>query len=249
MIKNKHDIIIQARMGSTRLPGKILYEICNKPILKHVIDRLKKCNNINNIIIATTTNKKDDSIEKICINNKILYFRGSEDDVLDRYYKTAKYFKSKYIIRITSDCPLIDSNIVDRMVEYFLDNNANFLDIEYSNKESGAKGGFPDGTNPCIFSISDLEDAWKNSYSKNDREHVSPYMQRKYKSNNKFKIKLTQNYENLNLKSLHLSVDTLFDYNLVNEIYENLYHKNQNFTIYDVLNFLNNNPELLEYQK
>ena len=245
----KADIIIQARTGSSRLPNKIFKEICGKPILKHVIDRLEKCKNVNKIIIATTTNEKDDSIEKFCINNKIHFYRGDENDVLDRYYKTAKYFESKYIIRITSDCPLIDPSIVDNMINFFFENNEIFLDIEYANKEYGAKGGFPDGTNPNIFAFDDLEDAWKNSYTQHDREHVCPYMIRKYKSNKKFKIFLNKTYEHINFCKLHLSVDTLEDFNLVNEIYKNLFYKNNYFTIYDVLDFLNKNSYLIDYLK
>ena len=248
-MSSKLDIIIQARTGSTRLPNKIFKEICGKPILKHVIDRLKKCKNVNKIIIATTTNKNDNLIEDFCVKNKIYYYRGDENDVLDRYYKTAKYFKSINIMRITSDCPLIDSSIVDDMIEYFFKNNKKFLDMDYSNKESGAKGGFPDGTNSYIFKFDDLEDAWLNSHSQHDREHVCPYMIRKYKDYNKFKVILKKKYNNINFIKLHLSVDTLEDFNLVNQIYQHLFYKNDNFSIHDVLDFLNKNSYLLDYLK
>jgi len=245
----KVDIIIQARLGSTRLPGKILYKIFDKTILAHVIDRLKKCKNVSNIIIATTKNQNDKLIEDYCKTNKIAYFRGDEYDVLDRYYKTAIYFKSKYIVRITSDCPLIDPIIVDKMIDYFFENNKKFLNMKYFNNQNGAHGGFPDGTNMYIFTIEDLEDAWKNTNDKFDREHVCPYMIRKYKFNKKYDISLPKKYKNINFKTLHLSLDTILDYYLIKNIYENLYFISKNFTIYDVLNYLDKNSKLLAYQK
>lgn len=239
------DVIVQARMGSYRLRGKVLKMISNKTMLEHVIDRLKLCKLVNNVIVATTTSKIDDKIEIICKERNFKYFRGDENNVLDRYYQTAKHFKCNNIIRITSDCPLIDPNIIDDMIKFYIEKNMSFLDMDYHNIDPGAKGGFPDGSNCQFFSFEKLEESKKNCNSDFGKEHVCIYLQKKYIKNEKYKIKVNENeYENLNFKKLHLSVDTIDDYNLIKYIIENINIKN--FTIYDVLEYLNNNPYLLE---
>ena len=237
------DVIIQARMGSSRLRGKILKKISNKTILEHVIDRLKLCKLVNNIIVATTTSKLDDKIEIICKEKNFKYFRGDENNVLDRYYQTAKHFKCSNIIRITSDCPLIDPNIIDDMAKIYIEKNMSFLDMDYHNTDPGAKGGFPDGSNCTIFSFEQLVESKKNCNSDYGKEHVCVYLQKKYIKNERYKIKLNE-YKNLNLKKMHLSVDTINDYNLIKYVIENINIKN--FTIHDILDYLNNNSYLLE---
>ena len=114
--------IVQARMGSTRLPGKILLKIKDKPILSYVIERLKLCKELNNIVISTTKSNRDEIVEKYCIKNKIDFFRGSENDVLSRYYYSALKFKADVIVRVTSDCPLIDPNITDNIILNHINN-------------------------------------------------------------------------------------------------------------------------------
>jgi len=109
--------IIQARMGSTRLPGKVLLDIVGKPMLWHIVNRLRYSKLINRIVVGTSINKKDDLIENFCKEYKIDFYRGSEEDVLDRYYQTAKVFEANIIIRITADCPLIDPEIVDLVIK------------------------------------------------------------------------------------------------------------------------------------
>ena len=116
-VMKKVDIIIQARTGSTRLPGKVLFKLFNKTILEHVIERLKQVKNKSEIIISTTILPEDDNIVRICERNRIKYYRGNEFDVLDRYYHTALENKSEIIVRVTSDCPLVDPGILDTMIE------------------------------------------------------------------------------------------------------------------------------------
>jgi spore coat polysaccharide biosynthesis protein SpsF len=120
-------------MGSSRFPGKIMKYIEDKVVLQHVVDRCKMSKNIDKIIVATTNKKDDDIIEKYCIDNNILYYRGDENNVLERYYLTTTTFNSDIIIRVTSDCPLIDYNIIDNMIEYFKENNLKFLQPKYFN--------------------------------------------------------------------------------------------------------------------
>ena len=161
--------IVQARMGSTRYPGKVLKKVCNYPIIQILFERLKKSKKINKIILATTTNKEDDLLEKLI--NKIGFdvFRGSEKDVLSRYYQVAKMYNAKNIVRITGDCPFVDSIIVDEVINLFYKNNSDYC----SNVNPPT---FPDGLDVEIFNIDVLEKAYLNAINPKHREHVTTYM-------------------------------------------------------------------------
>ena len=232
-------LIIQARMGSTRLPQKILKKIENKCILQHVIDRCSKSKYINKIIVATTNNPIDDPVEHHCKNKDIYYYRGDENNVLKRFYNTALRYKPDIIVRVTSDCPLIDINILDNMLAYFINKNLEFLHPEYSNtSECGSSGGFPDGTNPQIFTFDLLEKTYKSTTDKFDCEHVCPYMIKHY-STFEYKIPNIEKYKNIDFSNLHLSIDTQTDYVFVSKIFKKLYKNSPHFTIYDVLDIIN----------
>jgi len=236
----KINIIIQARMGSSRLPGKILKIIEDKCVLQHVIDRCSRSIFVNKIIVATTINTNDDIIEDYCLKQKVNYFRGSENNVLDRYYNTALHHECDIIVRITSDCPLIDVNIIDSMICYFKEKKLYFLQPQYCRVGlNGSAGGFPDGTNPQIFTFKILEDTYKNAYNDFDLEHVCPYMIRNY-STDEFRIINIDFYKNINFTTLHLSLDTQTDYEFICKIFSILYKNDKNFSIYDVLKILNN---------
>lgn len=163
--------IIQARMGSTRLPKKVMLNILEKPILWHVINRVSKASLIDKLIVATTTNNEDDAIVEFCKNNGILFFRGSENDVLDRYYQCAKEYNITDIARITADCPLHDPNVIDMIIKEYMGNDYDYVSnsIEYT---------FPDGLDVEIFSFDALKIAWENAKLVSEREHVTPYMRK-----------------------------------------------------------------------
>lgn len=163
--------IIQARMGSTRLPKKVMLNILEKPILWHVINRVSKASLIDKLIVATTTNNEDDAIVEFCKNNGILFFRGSENDVLDRYYQCAKEYNITDIARITADCPLHDPNVIDMIIKEYMGNDYDYVSnsIEYT---------FPDGLDVEIFSFDALKIAWENAKLFSEREHVTPYMRK-----------------------------------------------------------------------
>lgn len=237
------DCIIQARTNSTRLPNKILMLIKEKPVLQIVIERVSKATKINNLIIATTVNQCDDPIVELCNKLNILYYRGSENDVLDRYYKCAVKYKSKNIMRVTSDCPLIDPKVIDDMIDIYYKNNYDTLMPSYYGEENGAKGGFPDGCNPEIVSFKLLEMVWKKAKLKKEREHVTKYIYT-HLSPNRYKIKLKDRYSNIDLKKIHLSLDTKDDLQFITTIYDKLYNFNNLFTIYDVLTIVNNIEEI-----
>ena len=227
------DIIVQARFGSTRLPGKVMKILEDKLVLQHVIERLRKSKYVRNVIICTSIFTKDDIIFNFCKENNILCFRGSEQNVLERYYETAKYFDSKYVVRVTSDCPLVDSKFIDLMIEKYFELNLNYLGPKYYGNHM-----FPDGFNCEIFNFDLLEEAYKNA-NINEIEHVTTYIIKKYKTI-EFDYPINyQKYENIDFCKLHLSLDTPDDYILLTQIYKNVYKNNNNFVIEDVLEYLN----------
>ena len=238
--------IIQARTTSTRLPNKIFKDIKGKPMIERVVNRLRKSKLIDNIVIATTVNDTDDIVQNFCEKENIKFYRGSENDVLDRYYQTAEKYNAKNIIRITSDCPLICPKTVDKMIKEYNENSYNHFMMNFKNLDNvnldtaGSNGGFPDGFNLEIFSFKLLEQAWLNTVDISDREHVIPYIRRNVDKIIKFDIELKRNYENLNLKNLHLSVDTQEDLERTRKIYDKLFVNDYLFTIDDVLEYLNN---------
>ena len=160
--------IIQARSDSKRLPNKILKKILGKAVLEILIQRLKKCNRIDKIIIATTNKKKDNQIIKIAKKNKVDYFRGNEFNVLKRYYDCGKKFKLENILRITSDCPLLDKRLIDKMIGIFLTSKVDYL-------SNTIKRTFPDGLDIEIFNFKSLQFAFKSARTRFQKEHVTQY--------------------------------------------------------------------------
>ena len=231
--QSKIDLIVQARFGSTRLPGKVMKELEDKLVLDHVVERLRKSNYVRNVIICTSDLPQDDIIVNHCKEKKYLFFRGSELNVLERYYHTAKHFQSEYVVRVTSDCPLVDHWYIDKMIEKYLDLKLDYLGPEYYGNHK-----FPDGFNGEIFSFKKLEEAYLNA-SETEKEHVSTYIIKKYKTIEfDYPIDLN-NYPNINFEELHLSLDTAEDYELLKNIFHHVYLKNKEFTLEDVLNYLN----------
>ncbi len=165
--------IIQARMGSSRLPGKVLKDICGKPMLAWVVDRVNQSERINQVVVATTTDPGDDAIVDYCREKEIACFRGDVFDVLDRYYQTAKEFQAEIVVRVTADCPLIDAQIIDNVVEALetrgLDFAANRLPPPY-------KRTYPIGLDVEAVTMQALSEAWQKASKKHEREHVMPYL-------------------------------------------------------------------------
>lgn len=247
MKNNDVSIIIQARFGSSRLPGKVLKLFNNCEMLLFMYKRLSLCKNVKNIVIATSTNCDDDKINNFCLKHNIKCFRGSESNVLERFYQTSLLLNSEIIIRCTGDCPLIDPYLLDEAIVKFIKNNDNYGVLEYDLNAS-----FPDGFAFEIFKFDLLKDAYKNAESNYDKEHVTPYIVRKYENNENFYSIFDKNicelqniYLNLDFKNLHLSVDTQSEFELAETIAKN-FNNNYTFTCLDVLNFLNENPNLLK---
>jgi spore coat polysaccharide biosynthesis protein SpsF len=226
-------IIVQARTGSSRLPNKVMKYLEDKIVLQHVYDRLKESKYAQKVIITTTTNVSDTIIVDYCVNNNIEVFRGSELNVLNRYYETAKYYKSDIIVRVTSDCPLIDVKFIDMMIDYYLKSDLKYLGPKYFGNHK-----FPDGFNGEIFNFDVLEEA-NNNANINQKEHVTTYIIDKYKKEEFTYPILYQKYKNIDFTDLHLSLDTPEDYNLLKKIFKNVYLKKNNFHLEDILKFLN----------
>ena len=236
--------IIQARMSSTRLPGKVLKNIAGKPVLWHVINRLKLTNLVNEIVIATTVNLSDKSIVCFAQEIGIPSYAGSETDVLDRYYQAAKKQKADVIVRITSDCPLLDPEVVDSVISHYLKNNFDYVSNTCVTSNAGCKPTFPDGLDTEVFSFSALEKAWKNAKLASEREHVTPYI---WKNKDLFKIGHVS-YP-IDLSALRLTLDYEQDLLFINEIYRHLSAKGFNFGIKDILALLDQYPELKDINK
>jgi len=208
-------LITQARSGSTRLPGKVLKEINGKSLLQIHLDRLKKCESVSEVIVATTTNSEDQIIFDKAVEWGFDSYRGSESDVLDRFYQSVKDKNVGWIVRVTSDCPLIDPILVDKVVSY----------VQLSNKDYGSNTiieNYPDGQDVEVFKYSALEFAWKNSKLLSEREHVTPYIKNNadLKGGNLFSA---INYPcDFDFSRIRMTVDESKDFELIKKLINDL---------------------------
>jgi spore coat polysaccharide biosynthesis protein SpsF len=224
--------LIQARMSSSRLPGKVLKDIAGQPMLLHVIRRAKQASSIDLVAVITSTHKDDDPIGILCKENGIPCFRGSLDDVLDRYYQAAIYFQADIVVRLTADCPLLDPKIIDKVVQAFhkgaFDYVSNTLECTY-----------PDGLDTEIFRFGALERAWKEAGLKSEREHVTAYI---YKHPELFRLGSVK--QEPDLSSLRWTVDTPQDLDFVRIIYNLI--KDVDFGMHEILKLRKTHPEVLK---
>ncbi len=228
--------IVQARIGSTRLPGKVMKPILGKPVILWDIDRISSSMLIDETVIAIPYGEENDIIESTIrqYNNKIAVARGSENDVLDRYYKAAVQAKADIVIRITSDCPLIDPTIIDKVIEEFLNNRcdycSNTLELTY-----------PRGMDTEIFTFNALEKTWEEAKEDYEREHVTPYIR---EHPDIFKQYNVSNEENLS--HLRLTLDTPEDLELITEIYHHLHPTKKMFLLKDIQELFDKQPDLIK---
>ena len=227
---------IEARMNSKRLPGKVMLRAANKPMLQHLIERLKKIKRFDQIVVATTANKEDDVIVNLAKKLKVKYFRGSEENVMQRVMQAASSVKADVVTEITADCPILDFGIVDQILNIFLNNNADY--VSNNNIRS-----YPDGMDVQVFSIQALKKSYKLTSSKIDREHVTLHIKRNPKI---FRIINVLAPSHQHLPELGLTLDEKKDYILIKKIIDHFNDKNPFFNCYDVINFLNSNKGLLK---
>lgn len=229
--------IVQARTGSTRFPNKIFCDLVGFPLLHHVIERLRPSKKITEVVVATTKNVSDDSIMNWCDTNNVKCFRGSEENVLERYYKTAEYFDADIVVRVTADDPFKDYRLIDKAIKVL---QSKKMDFVCNNNPTS----FPEGLDVEVLTFESLKKSYESSVSKFEQEHVTQFIHR---NKNEFRI---HNIENdLDLSHYRWTLDTNEDYQFVLEIYNRLYEKNKNFLTEDIYQILREEPELIKINK
>lgn len=226
-------IIVQARMTSTRLPGKVLYEVLGKPLLEYQIEKLHQIRQASELVVATTTNDSDQPIIELCKRLGVAYYRGSEEDVLARYYYAAQESMADNIVRITSDCPLIDPGVMDEVISIYLDNYD-----KYDYVSNTLERTYPRGLDTEIFSWAALEKTHKEASEQPEREHVTLHM---YRHPERFRLASSSGTKDYS--EHRWTVDTPEDFELIRLILQELYPVNSRFTWLDVLDLLNEHPE------
>lgn len=209
-------VITQARTGSTRLPNKIMKKIKGKTLLSIHVDRIKKANKIDSIIIATTNKPDDDVVEKIAKDLNVICYRGDENDVLDRFYQAVKEDKPDYIVRLTSDCPLIDGELIDEVVEKAITSKADYCSNTLAES-------FPDGQDIEVFTFKALEKTWNEAVLPSEREHVTPYIKKNSTFNDINFFKSINIYSNnLEFENVRMTVDEPNDFEVIYKLIDKL---------------------------
>ena len=226
-------------MGSTRLHGKVMMPINGRPLIDYMIERLKHSEFIDQIVIATTDSSLDQKIVSWCKQSKVTCFKGDEDDVLKRYYQCAKQFDASIVIRMTSDCPLIDPKIIDEVIKSYLERD----DVDFSSNTVPLPCLYPDGMDVEVFGIDLLERAHNEAQLPSEREHVTFFM---WKTGN-FKTFRLDPMEDIS--QYRFTVDYPQDFEVIKAVLEQLYVKNQTFSLNDLIKFMNENLHLMELQK
>lgn len=232
--------IIEARMNSSRLPGKVLMKAAGIPMLKHLVDRLKKVKLIDEIVIATTTNPKDIEIINFSKKKKIKFYKGSEEDVMSRVIEAAEKVNADLIVEITGDCPIVDTSLVSQMINIFLNNN-----VDYVNNVDIRS--YPDGMDVQVFKLETLKRSSVLTNNQKDREHVTLHIRKNPQLFSRINVVAP---DELFWPKLGLTLDEYEDFILLKKIIENFFaKKKENFSCRDVLDFLNENEELLKINK
>jgi spore coat polysaccharide biosynthesis protein SpsF len=227
--------IIQVRMSSTRLPGKVLQDLGGRPVLDRMIERVMRAKQVTETVVATTTDPLDQPIVELCQRLRTPVFRGSLPDVLDRYYQCAVDYRADYVVRLTGDCPLIDPDLIDQVVKALLDNP---VDFTCNRLPPPFARTFPIGLDVEACTFEALGNAWKNATAKHDREHVMPYL---YEVPGRFRVKQMQN--DVDYGNLRWTLDTPEDLELLREVIKRLDNRND-FSWHEVLAFFVKDPDL-----
>ncbi len=229
--------IVQARMGSSRLPGKVFFPILGEPLLLRMIERVNNSILKGKVVVATTTNAMDNAIYDLCANKKINVFRGSEEDLLDRHYQAAKEYKADVVLKIPSDCPLICPTIIDQVISYFMNHINEFDYVSNLHPET-----FPYGNDVEVMTFDALEKAWFQAKRKPEREHTTPYL---WENPDQFRIGNVEWESGKNFSKSHRwTIDFAEDYQFIKEVFEALYLRNSNFSFNDIISFVEVNPNV-----
>lgn len=227
--------IIEARMSSSRLPGKILKPLAGKPSLERMVERIRRSKLVDDIVVATTVNPLDDAVERWAKGADVKIFRGSEEDVLLRVLETAKAARADVIVELCGDCPLIDPGIIDEVLNHYLETC-----VDYASNSSLGRS-YPLGFEVKIFSTAALEEVNRTVSDAAVHEHVSLYF---YEHPERYKLANLTAPPELRAPELRISVDTAEDFEVVESVYRALYPKKPDFSARDVVQFLKSHPEV-----
>ncbi len=229
--------IIQARMGSTRLPGKVFLPLAGKPLLLRMYERVSNSQFAGEIVIAITEEESDNELYKLCQKNNIKVFRGNTFDLLDRHYQASRKYNADAVVKIPSDCPLIDPEIIDKVIQYYISNNEKFDFVSNLHPPS-----YPDGNDVEIMKFVTIENAWINAKKDFEREHTTPYI---WENPDKFRLGNVLWETGLDYSMTHrFTIDYKEDYDFIKRVYDELYDKNNSFGLNDILNLLEEKPEI-----
>ena len=229
--------VIQARMGSTRLPGKVMLPLAGKPLIIRMQERISLSRYAGEIVIAITDDESDDQLFKLCKQNNLNIFRGHSLDLLDRHYKAAKEYNAELVIKIPSDCPLIDPEIIDKVIQYYISNRDKFDFVSNLHPPT-----YPDGNDVEIMSFKVLENAWINAKKDFEREHTTPYI---WENPDKFRIGNLVWETGFDYSMTHrFTIDYKEDYEFIKKVYDELYEDNNRFGLKDILALLAKKPEI-----
>ncbi|MDP4173096.1 MAG: glycosyltransferase family protein [Bacteroidota bacterium] len=229
--------IIQARTSSTRLPKKVLMPLAGKTALSRLVERVMASKLSGEIVVATTTESNDNPIRELCLLENFNCFSGHPIDLLDRHYKAASKFKADIVVKIPSDCPLIDPDIIDSVLEFYMHN---YSDFDYVSNLHPAT--FPDGNDVEVMSISTLRTAWKEAKKNFEREHATPFI---WENRQRFRIGNITWDKGLDFSMTHrFTLDYIEDYQFISKVYDELYENNPLFGLNEILELLERKPEI-----
>ncbi len=231
--------VIQARRGSTRLPDKILLPLAGRELLVRMVERVLAAKLSGTVVVATTTNKEDDVIQEICQREGYNYYRGHETDLLDRHYRCALEFDAEAVVKIPSDCPLIDPKVIDKVLSFFIE-NADKYDF-VSNLHPAT---YPDGNDVEITHMHILKQAWENAERQLEREHTTPYI---WENEDKYRCENISWETGLDYSMSHrFTIDYQEDYDFIKTVYDKLYDINPVFRLEDIIALIEKEPEIYE---
>ena len=229
-------------MSSTRLPNKIMMPLADKPLLVRMMERVRASKIANDYVVATTSSVEDDKVAELCESENINCFCGHPSDLLDRHYKSGLKFNADVVVKIPSDCPLIDYEIIDKVLEYYLKNKDRFDFV--SNLHPAT---YPDGNDVEVIPMKILETAWREAKMPLEREHTTPFI---WENPKRFSIGNVEWETGLDYSMSHrFTIDYYEDFEFIKSVYDNLYEKNPSFGLNDILKLLDEKPDLMEINK
>lgn len=229
--------VIQARSGSTRLPNKVLMSVAGKPLLLHMVERVRRARMVGHVVVATTTQTTDDHLAELCRRGRIDLYRGHPTDLLDRHYMTGRLNKADVIVKIPSDCPLIDPSVIDRVISFYLNHST-----EYDFVSNLHPPSYPDGQDVEVIPVKVLKEAWKEARKSFEREHTTPFI---WDRPDRYRIGNVAWEAGVDYSMTHRwTIDYKEDFDFVRAVYEELFPRKPDFSLSDVLLLLDRRPEL-----